>query len=226
MKIRRLNESSEYIWSEIRNDYFDEDERCTYIDAWTTPNDNEEGVVIAKVYEDGVVEYIDDRARKDRYAQEVIKETVSELLNKYESIKRRKSNFPLKEKWIDTDDDFYGIEDDEVIFCDDCGKRMKKDERGLYYCPDCEKPPKEQGYKFITKSRKSNFPLKEQYPKRRVMKIDEIRKISPYFQQTHDMSAGIMALVDVEDMGYCKDGVTRWYTFEDDEGNPAIYYKY
>lgn len=61
---------------------------------------------------------------------------------------------------------------------------------------------------------------------RRKMTIDEIREESSYFAQTGDMSAGICALVDVEDMGFCKDGVTRWYHFIDAEGNPAVYYKY
>lgn len=61
---------------------------------------------------------------------------------------------------------------------------------------------------------------------RRKMSIDEIRNESSYFQETNDMSAGICALVDVENMGFCKDGVTRWYHFTDIDGNPAIYFKY
>ena len=61
---------------------------------------------------------------------------------------------------------------------------------------------------------------------RRKMTIDEIREESGYFQETHDMSAGVCALVDVENMGFCKDGVTRWYHFTDENGNPAVYYKY
>ena len=61
--------------------------------------------------------------------------------------------------------------------------------------------------------------------KTRFMKLDEIRKISSYFQETHDMSAGIGALVDVENIGFCKDGVTRFYMFNDENRNPAIYFK-
>lgn len=61
---------------------------------------------------------------------------------------------------------------------------------------------------------------------RRKMTIDEIRKESTYFLLTEDYSAGINALVDVENMGFCKDGVTRWYHFYDENGNPAVYYKY
>lgn len=28
------------------------------------------------------------------------------------------------------------------------------------------------------------------------------------------------------DMGFCRDGVTRWYTFEDFKGRPCIYFKH
>lgn len=62
--------------------------------------------------------------------------------------------------------------------------------------------------------------------KRKVMKIEEIRRESNYFRETKDMTAGIMALVDVENMGFCKDGVTRWYAFTNEDGEPAIYFKY
>lgn len=62
--------------------------------------------------------------------------------------------------------------------------------------------------------------------KRKRMTIDEIRAESTYFLTTHDMTAGICALVDVENMGFCKDGVTRWYTFTNDDGDPAIYFKF
>ena len=61
---------------------------------------------------------------------------------------------------------------------------------------------------------------------RKVMKIDQIRAESVYFQLTHDMSAGICALVDVENMGFCKDGKTRWYHFTNEDGIPCVYYKY
>lgn len=62
--------------------------------------------------------------------------------------------------------------------------------------------------------------------KRVQMTLDEIREGSTYFHKTNDMSAGIMALVDVENVGWCKDGVTRWYHFTNDEGKPAVYYKH
>ena len=58
------------------------------------------------------------------------------------------------------------------------------------------------------------------------MTIDEVRAESAYFLETHDMNAGICALADVENMGFCRNGVTRWYHFTDKNGNPAVYYKY
>lgn len=61
--------------------------------------------------------------------------------------------------------------------------------------------------------------------KRVVMTLDQIREESVYFAMTEDMTAGIMALVDVENMGFCKDGVTRWYHFTNEDGQPAVYYK-
>ena len=63
------------------------------------------------------------------------------------------------------------------------------------------------------------------FEKRKVMTLDEIRAESTYFLETGDYSAGIMALVDVENMGFCKDGVTRWYTFTNEDGERAIYFK-
>jgi len=67
------------IWSEIRNDFEDEEEGKVYIDAYLTPDDNEEGKVIAKVNTSTKeVEYLDDRARTDAYAQEMINETLNQ----------------------------------------------------------------------------------------------------------------------------------------------------
>lgn len=62
--------------------------------------------------------------------------------------------------------------------------------------------------------------------KRRTMTLEEIRAESTYFAMTGDKSAGICALVDIENMGFCKDGTTRWYHFTDSAGRPAVYYKY
>ena len=65
--------SSKY--AELRNDYFNEEEGLFYIDVWFTNSDNEEGTVIAKVNPaTKQVEYLDEEARTDEYAQGVIQE--------------------------------------------------------------------------------------------------------------------------------------------------------
>lgn len=58
------------------------------------------------------------------------------------------------------------------------------------------------------------------------MTLDQIRNESAMYAETQDRTLGICALVDVENMGWCKDGVTRWYTFTNASGQPAIYFKY
>lgn len=67
------------MWSEIRCDYYDDIERKWCVDAWETPNDNEEGVTIAKIDDNGNVEYLDPEAQYDEYAQEEINAKVAEL---------------------------------------------------------------------------------------------------------------------------------------------------
>ena len=52
-------------WAEIRCDFVDEKEGVAYIDAWYTTDDNEDGMVIAKVnIETKKVEYVDYFAMK------------------------------------------------------------------------------------------------------------------------------------------------------------------
>lgn len=58
------------------------------------------------------------------------------------------------------------------------------------------------------------------------MTIEQIREESTIYLRTKDKTLGICALVDVENMGFCKDGKTRWYHFTNDAGQPAVYYKY
>ena len=65
------------IWSEIRNNYCDDDTKEVYIDAFLTDYSLEEGTVIAKIsLETMDVEYLDEDAKTDSYAQEIIKETI------------------------------------------------------------------------------------------------------------------------------------------------------
>ena len=62
--------------------------------------------------------------------------------------------------------------------------------------------------------------------KLRQVTIDEVRRDSSIFQQTKDYKLGICALVDIENMGYCRDGITRWYIFTLSTGERVIYFKY
>ena len=64
------------IWKEIRNDFMDNN--IVHIDGWMTEDENENGNVIAKVNTiNNSVEYLDERAKTDEYAQEIINETLS-----------------------------------------------------------------------------------------------------------------------------------------------------
>lgn len=60
------------------------------------------------------------------------------------------------------------------------------------------------------------------------MTLEQIREESTlsYIDTEAAKTAGIMALVDVENMGFCRDGVTRWYHFTNADGQPAVYLKY
>lgn len=79
--IRLLNERTgrKSKWTEIRCDFFDEEEKYWLVDAWKTGNDNEEGEVIAKISESGEVVYLDVEAKDDEYAKEMISEKLKDL---------------------------------------------------------------------------------------------------------------------------------------------------
>ena len=49
------------------------------MDAWKTGDDNEEGEVIAKISEAGEVVYLDEEAKDDEYAKEVVGEKLKDL---------------------------------------------------------------------------------------------------------------------------------------------------
>ncbi len=66
-------ENGGIIWSEIRADF--EDDGYIFVDGWLTENDDEEGKTIAKInIKSDEVMYVDERAKNDSYAQEVISE--------------------------------------------------------------------------------------------------------------------------------------------------------
>lgn len=68
---------------------------------------------------------------------------------------------------------------------------------------------------------------------RKYMSIEEIRKeaiengIEYELEEDEKVEdLGICALVDVENMGFCKDDVTRWYHFTNNKGEACIYIKH
>jgi len=68
----------ENVWSEIRNNF--EDEGIVYIDAWEDEDDDSDGRVIATIDKSTrKVEYKDDRAKTDKYAQEMIAEALNDI---------------------------------------------------------------------------------------------------------------------------------------------------
>ena len=73
-----MNYYDENIWSEIHSDF--EENNVIYIDAWKTGNDNESGNVIAMVNTiTKAVIYNDDRAKTNKFAQEVINDVLKTL---------------------------------------------------------------------------------------------------------------------------------------------------
>ena len=55
--------------------------------------------------------------------------------------------------------------------------------------------------------------------------------LSKALKDAHEMYGnpddyGIMACYEVENMGFCKDGKTRWYHFRSVDGVPAYTFKY
>lgn len=67
------------IWSEIRCNFYDEEEHAWIVDAWLTEDYNEPGDVIAKINASGKVTYLDERAEKDPYVQEIIAEKIKSI---------------------------------------------------------------------------------------------------------------------------------------------------
>lgn len=43
--------------------------------------------------------------------------------------------------------------------------------------------------------------------------------------EPEERGQGVIYWVEPENMGWCKDGVTRWYTFDGPDGKPCIYFK-
>ena len=71
--IRATGQKSEQI-------FFDEEERCVYVDGWRTDYGDEEGTVIAKVFVDTKeVEYLIEDGKTDSYVQEEISLVMNDI---------------------------------------------------------------------------------------------------------------------------------------------------
>lgn len=46
------------------------------------------------------------------------------------------------------------------------------------------------------------------------------------YMTTEERDHGILYWTEVENMGFCRDGVTRFYMFDMPDGTPAIYFKH
>lgn len=67
-------------YAEVKTDHTDEDENVTYIDAFLTDDENEEGKVIAKVCRDtGKVFFMDNDQRWNPQISEAIVEILKEI---------------------------------------------------------------------------------------------------------------------------------------------------
>ena len=58
-----------------------------------------------------------------------------------------------------------------------------------------------------------------------VARADGFDTVNEWEEALGDMYQSIYDLVEVENMGFSRDGA-KWYTFEDTKGRPCIYYKY
>jgi hypothetical protein len=61
-------------YKEVKINFYNEEEKKWFVDAWKTNCDNEEGQVIAKIDLAGNIEYLDANAQKDTLAQQKIRE--------------------------------------------------------------------------------------------------------------------------------------------------------
>ena len=63
--------------------------------------------------------------------------------------------------------------------------------------------------------------------KRRVVTLQEIiDAFSDGVVLPEEEGCGVMYWAEVENMGFCKDGVTRFYMLDMPDGEPVIYFKH
>ena len=82
--IKEYNDLVKYVnaqYNEVRIDNFDENENVWTVDAWKTSDDNEEGTVVAKISENGVVVFTDPSAQNDKLVNETIDDFIKNELH-------------------------------------------------------------------------------------------------------------------------------------------------
>lgn len=72
-------------YKEVRHDYFDDYSKCWTIDAWRTPDDDEDGVAPIEVYLDGSLKIRDETAFGFAICELNIIEAIEEVLNEIQS---------------------------------------------------------------------------------------------------------------------------------------------
>jgi len=75
----KKSKKAKSIWNEIRTNYTEDETNITYVDAWLSDDDDENGTSIATIDDKGNVTYIDERAKSDKYAQEEIQAAVQRI---------------------------------------------------------------------------------------------------------------------------------------------------
>lgn len=72
-------------YTEVRHDYHDDEAGCWTIDAWRTPDDDEDGVAPIEVYDDGHLQIRDENAFGFAICELNIIEAIEEVLNEIQS---------------------------------------------------------------------------------------------------------------------------------------------
>ena len=75
-------------YTEVRHDYHNDEEGYWTIDAWRTPDDDEEGVAPIEVYDDGHLQIRDENAFGFAICELNIIEAIEEVLNEIKSEKK------------------------------------------------------------------------------------------------------------------------------------------
>lgn len=118
------------IWKEIRNEHTDEN-GVTFIDAYETDDENEEGKSIALIIK-GDVYYKDYRAMTDDMAQKVIKEAIKNQTTPSWACSNCGSHNIQQRAWVNINTgelvDYVESSDAEDYYCPDCGGHHKPKE--------------------------------------------------------------------------------------------------